>query len=90
MDIGTGLALIGAKDLIIKLLGPTTDYIGGGLKNNVEKCNENIRRIFNYSIKILGPKIEKKGRVSPRILKHILNEGAFVRMNYRHNILAAF
>ena len=81
MDVGTGLVLAGGvavnKEILNKLLGPTADYLGEGLKNNVQKANENLARIFNHSIKLLGPKIETDGEVSPRILREIINEGAF-------------
>jgi len=81
MDVGTGLVLVGSaaasKDLLIKLFGPTADYFGEGMKNHIQKSYDNINRIFNHSIKLLGPKIETDGKVSPRILKNILSEGAF-------------
>lgn len=81
MDVGTGLVLAASaatsKDLLIKLLGPTADYFGEGMKNHIQKSYDNINRICNHSIKLLGPKIEIYGEVSPRILKNILSEGAF-------------
>lgn len=77
MDIGTGLALFGAKDIIIKLLGPSADYLGEQGKLLIQKSQTNIKNIFNHSIKLLGDKIETKGNVSPRILKEIINEGAY-------------
>ena len=81
MDVGTALVLAGgataSKDLLIKLLGPTADYLGEGTKSNIQKSYDNIYKIINHSIKLLGPKIETKGEVSPRILKHIINEGAY-------------
>ena len=81
MDVGTALVLAGgataSKDLLIKLLGPTADYFGEGMKNHIQKSYDNINRICNHSIKLLGPKIETYGEVSPRILKNILSEGAF-------------
>lgn len=81
MDVGTGLVLAGSaagsKDLLIKLFGPTADYFGEGMKNHIQKSYDNINRIFNHSIKLLGPEIETDGKVSPRILKNILSEGAF-------------
>ena len=81
MDTGNAVVLAGGvianKDLIIKLLGPTADYLGEGIKNNVQKVDENILRIFNHSIKVIGSKIKTEGEVSPRILKQIISEGAF-------------
>lgn len=69
--------VVANRELIVKLLGPTADYLGEGIKNNVQKVDENISRIFNHSIKLLGSKIETEGEVSPRILKQIINEGGF-------------
>lgn len=77
MDIGTGLAIIGGKDLIVKVLGPTADYIGDETKNLVEKSCKNIKQIFLHAASVLGPKIDSPGEVNPRVLKHIINEGAF-------------
>jgi hypothetical protein len=81
MDVGTGLVLASgaaaSKDLLIKLLGPTAEYLGEGTKDIIQKRVDNLNRIFNHSINLLGSKIETEGEVSPRILKHILNEGDF-------------
>lgn len=49
MEIGTGLALFGAAKLIEKLLGPTADYIGKGIRTWAEKCVNNIREIFSVA-----------------------------------------
>lgn len=46
MDVGTGLAIFGSKDIIHKLLGPTADYLGGGLQAFTEKRVQNIKKIF--------------------------------------------
>lgn len=75
--IGTGLAIIGSKDLLTKLLGPTADYVGGEVKNFVDKCNINLDSIFNKAYKKLGRKIEEPGNVNPRVLKHVIDEGRF-------------
>ncbi len=75
--IGAGLVVLGGKDIIVKLLGPTASYLGQETKNMVQKCNVNIGRIFNRATKLLGNKIEQPGVVNPRILRHIINEGAF-------------
>jgi len=36
MEVGTGLALLGSAHLVVKLLGPTADYIGSGIKTWTE------------------------------------------------------
>lgn len=75
--VGTGLAVIGSKDLLTKILGPTADYLGGELKGLVEKCNINLDRIFTKAKGKLGDKLNEQGQVNPRVLKHILDEGGF-------------
>ncbi len=75
--IGTGLAILGSKDILTKLLGPTADYVGGEVRNLVEKCNVNLDNIFRKATEKLGNRIEDKGIVSPRVLKHVLDEGRF-------------
>ncbi|MBY0554352.1 hypothetical protein K2P97_07480 [bacterium] len=81
-DLGTGLAIIGAavgsKELIQKILGPTADYLGNGLKDLTEKRLNNIGRIFSKAEKKIGENINSKESVPPRILKEILEEGSFV------------
>lgn len=81
MDIGTGLVLAGSaaasKDLVVKLLGPTTDYLGEGMKDFTQKRINNINHIFSIAVNKLGPKIEAEGTVSPSVLKGILTEGSF-------------
>lgn len=77
MDIGTGLALFGSAKIIEKLLGPTADYIGEGVKTLAEKRIHNIRKIFDIATQRLGNKINDKGSVPPKILKCILEEGSF-------------
>lgn len=75
--IGTGLVILGSKDLLIKLLGPTADYLGGEARNFVDKCNVNLDSIFQKAYKKLGKKIEEPGNVNPRVLKHVVDEGRF-------------
>ncbi len=77
MDIGTGLALFGSAKLIEKILGPTAEYIGEGIKNWTEKRINNVENIFAIAQKKLGSKIEENGAVPPKVLKGILDEGSF-------------
>ncbi len=46
MDIVTGLALFGSAKLVGKILGPTAEYIGEGIKNWTEKRTNNVKNIF--------------------------------------------
>jgi hypothetical protein len=75
--VGTGLTILGSKDLLLKILGPSADYVGGEVKNFVEKCNFNLDGIFNKAARKLGDRMDEDGAVSPRILKHVVDEGRF-------------
>jgi hypothetical protein len=83
----------GLKDLVPKLLGPTADYIGEGLKGLTEKGVQNIQRVFQSAAKKLGSKINSPGQVAPRVVKNILNEAYFcdneVAVEYFGGILAS-
>ena len=97
MEPGTGLGilgtLIGSRELIVKLLGPTADYLGEGLKTWTQKRSENLGRIFNNAIQKTGEKLNIEGQVPPRVLKGILDEGSFcddpLTAEYFGGILAA-
>ncbi|MGL6598005.1 hypothetical protein ACSZOB_09650 [Aeromonas veronii] len=92
-SVGAGLAVIGSKDLLIKILGPTADYVGGEIQGLVEKCNINLDNIFVKANKKLGARAEEDGVVSPRVLKHVLDEGRFcdneLTAEYYAGVLAA-
>ncbi len=75
--VGAGLALWSMKDVLVKLLGPTADYLGEGLKSYTEKGAKNLRNIFEKGVKKVGKKINEPGQVPPKVLKGILSEGYF-------------
>lgn len=81
MDIGTGLTVlgsaIGGAKLVEKILGPTADYVGVGLKNWAENRVRNTARIFQKAAEKLGAKINDPGAVPPKVLKEILEEGSY-------------
>jgi hypothetical protein len=81
MDPGTGLTIlgsaIGGAKLVEKLLGPTADYVGVGLRNWTEKRIANASKIFEKAAEKLEDKIEQAGSVPPRVLKEILDEGSY-------------
>lgn len=81
VDPGTGLTLlgsaIGGAKLIGKVLGPTADYVGNGLRGWTEKRVDNTRRIFHKAAEKLGDKIEQPGSVPPKVLKDVLEEGSY-------------
>lgn len=81
MDTNSGLvvlgAAIGSKDLIVKILGPTAEYLGDGLKSWTETRLTNVAKIMNRAHRVSGDKINEKGTVPPRVLKEILDQGSF-------------
>jgi hypothetical protein len=91
--VGTGLVILGAKDLMLKLLGPTAEYLGGEVKGLVAKCNINLDNIFKKAMRKLGTRADEPGEVNPRVLKHIVDEGRFcedeLAAEYYGGILAA-
>jgi len=66
-----------AKDALQKLLGPTAEYLGDGLRYLTRRRIENIGRIFQKAGAKLGDRIEAPGEVPPRVLKTVLNEGSY-------------
>jgi hypothetical protein len=81
MDPGTGLAILGGSaagaQVIGKLLGPTADYVGAGLKNWAEHRVQNVARIFRKASDKLGPEIDNPGAIHPKVLKEVLDEGSY-------------
>ena len=71
------MALFGTKEIIVKLLGPTAEYLGGGLKNYAEKGCQNISRVFSVAGRRLGSRISEPGQIPPKVLKEVLNQGYF-------------
>ena len=86
-------AFFGVKELAVRLLGPTADYLGSELKGVTQKGADNIRRVFIRAMEKLGQKLESPGQVAPRALKAILSEGYFadseVATEYLGGILAS-
>lgn len=75
--VGLGAAALASKDILNKLLGPSADYVGGEIKNLVQKCNLNLGRIFDIMRRKVGDQIEDGGGVNPRVLKSVWEEGRF-------------
>jgi hypothetical protein len=93
-DIVTGVAAYsGIKELAPRLLGPTCDYFGEGLRNLSTKGVSNVQRVFDSAARMLGPKLNTPGQVSPRVVKSIINEAYFcdseVAAEYFGGILAS-
>jgi hypothetical protein len=81
MEPGTGLAILGSAlggaKLVEKMLGPTAEYIGGGLRNWTERRLQNVANIFTNAKEKLGDRIEEPGAIPPRVLKEVLDEGSY-------------
>ncbi len=90
---GAGLVILGSKELLNKLLGPTADYIGGELKNIAERCNINLDNVFRRALQKLGPRANMPRAVNPRVLKHVISEGQFcedvIMAEYLGGVLAS-
>jgi hypothetical protein len=94
VDPGTGLAVLGSAPIVVKILGPTADYVGSGLQHWTEQQVENVQRVFRKAEGKLGPEgLDRPGAVPPRVLKEILGEGAFcddeLGAEYLGGVLAA-
>jgi len=63
--------------LVSKILGPTVEYIGKEAAQFAEKCNINLSDIFARSARKLGPRLDEPGKVNPRVLKGVLDDGRF-------------
>src|SRR5262245_36922667 len=77
MDIGTGLSIVGSAKLLEKLLGPTAEYIGEGVKSWTERRVANVDRILHKAATKLGGKIDQPGIVPARVVCGILDKGSF-------------
>ena len=66
-----------AKDGVAKLLGPTADYLGEGLRNLTQRRVESIGQMFSNASKKLGSQLEAPGQVPPRILKTVINDASY-------------
>lgn len=81
MDASTGLTILGAAigsaKVVEKMLGPTADYLGAGIKDWTEKRVHNVGRIFEHARLKLGSKIDDNGSVPPKVLRSVLDDGSF-------------
>ena len=84
---------VGGAQLIQRVLGPTADYLGEGIRGWTEVRIHNTQRIFASAERKLGEKISEDGSVPPRVLKGILAEGSFcddeLTVEYFGGILAS-
>ena len=92
--VGLGaIAAYLAKDGIAKLLGPTADYLGEGLRDLTRRRVESIGRIFSNAEAKLGDQLDAPGQVPPRVLRVVMNEGSYcedsVTVEYLGGVLAS-
>jgi hypothetical protein len=84
---------IGGAQLVVKVLGPSAEYLGTNLKELMEKRQKNTKRILENAEKKLGDKANKEGQVSPRVIKEVLDEGSFreddIGIEYFGGVLAS-
>ena len=92
VGIGVIAAYVG-KDAVVRILGPTADYLGGELRDFVQKRKERVGEIFLNAEKKLGNRLDNPGQVSPKVLRTILNEGSFseddIAVEYFGGVLAS-
>lgn len=81
MEPGTGLAILGSAlggaKVLEKMLGPTADYLGTGIRDWTQRRVENVGRIFAKAHEKLGDKVDTPGGIPPRVLKEVMTEGSF-------------
>ena len=92
VGVGAIAAYLG-KDGVARILGPTADYLGGELKEFTRKRIENVGKIFSNAERKLGGKLDKPGRVPPKVLKKVINEGSYsedkIAIEYFGGVLAS-
>lgn len=66
-----------SKDVLGKILGPTADYLGDELLRWTQTRRNNVDKIFRNAEEKLGERINEPGRVPPKVLKEILDDGSF-------------
>lgn len=76
LGLGAIAAYLG-KDGLQKLLGPTADYLGAGLKDFTQKRIDNVGSIFRRADEKLGERRDQPGTIPPKVLKTIINDASF-------------
>jgi hypothetical protein len=78
VDTGTGLTILAPSVLMVKVLGPSAEYVGDGIQQWTAKRVQNVNDVFAKAGRKLGPeRLEQPGSVPPKILKGILEEAPF-------------
>jgi hypothetical protein len=97
VEPGTGLAVLGtsliSKDLLLKVLGPTAEYLGEGLKGFAERRVQNLANVFKAAERKLLVAGSRGGTVPPRVLGATLNDASYaedsVTVEYFGGVLAS-
>jgi len=76
VGLGAIAAYLG-KDGLQKVLGPTAEYLGEGLRDFAARRIENVGKIFQNAERKLADSQATKGVVPPKVLKEIVNEGSY-------------
>ena len=86
-------AFLGSKEVLGKLLGPTAEYFGGGLKDYTVIGVGNLKCLFRSAVDKLGTRIDQQGAVPPRVFRAVLENGYFVNdqltLEYFGGVLAS-
>lgn len=76
-DAGELVALGTSAPLVLKVLGPTADYVGSELQGWTRRRIQNVQRIFERAEQRLGEKLDEPGAVPPRVLREMLEQGSY-------------
>lgn len=76
-DPSTSIEAWGIYQAAKRVLGPTADYMGEGMKAWTEKRVNNVNRIFAKAEERLTGDQREKGAVPPKVIKAILDDGSF-------------
>jgi len=96
MDPETALELVGAGtsvDVYRRVLGPSLDVLGEGLANRSKQVIDNLSSILENAVLKLGDNVPEEGSVPPRVMKSVIEEGAYfeseIAADYFGGILAS-
>lgn len=81
MDLPTatliGTTVLGSRESLNRLLGPTADYIGDELLTLVKRCNINLEKVFQIAVRKVGDRITEPATANPRVLQQVITGGMF-------------
>lgn len=77
-ELETALIFCASSPLMIKVLGPTADYLGVGIRDFAEKRVENLKNIFNKAAEKLKGSFNPNSSVPPRVLRCIIDDGSYI------------